>query len=230
MGGQPAAERRSAPARRLVAGFAAVVALAGVGWAKRSAWRPAGPPPSPVAPPRVPARSLAGAGMPLPEACRAAGVRFPPPQPRVVVRKAERILGLYAGDTLLKEYPVGLGRRPLPDKEREGDGCTPVGEFTVCTRLEQSRFYRFLGLSYPDPEHARRALATGRITRRQAEAIERAHQRGQTPPWNTPLGGEVGIHGGGSGIDWTLGCIALDNEAVDELSPVLEIGTPVRIE
>jgi murein L,D-transpeptidase YafK len=198
-----------------------------------AAWRAGSrlpPPVAAVAGPRALERRLAGAGMGLPDACRASGVRFPPPRPRVVVHKAERVLALYAGDRLLKEYPIGLGRRPLPDKEREGDGCTPLGDFVVCTRLEQSRFYRFLGLSYPDPEHARRALEGGRITRGQADAIARAYQRGEQPPWYTPLGGEVGIHGGGSGADWTLGCIALDNEAIDELFPILQIGTPVKIE
>jgi hypothetical protein len=57
-----------------------------------------------------------------------------------------------------------------------------------------------------------------------------AHRNGRRPPWKTALGGEIGIHGGGSGLDWTWGCIALENEAVAELFPVLPLGTPVRIQ
>jgi L,D-peptidoglycan transpeptidase YkuD (ErfK/YbiS/YcfS/YnhG family) len=35
---------------------------------------------------------------------------------------------------------------------------------------------------------------------------------------------------GGSGLDWTLGCIATENDAIAELFAVLPRGTRVRIE
>lgn len=130
----------------------------------------------------------------------------------------------------MKEYPIGLGRDPSGDKETEGDGRTPVGQFYVCTRLARSRWHRFLGLSYPAPDDARRGLAAGLITPGEAGAIRRAHRHRRQPPWKTRLGGEIGIHGGGGGADWTAGCIALDNAAVAELFPVLPLGTPVQIE
>ncbi len=38
------------------------------------------------------------------------------------------------------------------------------------------------------------------------------------------------IHGRGSGSDWTLGCIALDDPAMKELFYTVKIGTPVIIE
>jgi L,D-peptidoglycan transpeptidase YkuD (ErfK/YbiS/YcfS/YnhG family) len=38
------------------------------------------------------------------------------------------------------------------------------------------------------------------------------------------------IHGGGTGFDWTLGCVALENAHIEELFKVLPMGTPVRIE
>src|SRR5262245_43448642 len=180
--------------------------------------------------PRVLPRPLARAALPLVEACRAAGVGYPPSEPRLVVRKSARLLQLYSREVLVKEYPVDLGRHPPGDKEREGDGRTPDGEFRICTRVERSQFRHFLGLSYPDPAHARLALARGLIAGPQAGAIERAAARGEPPPWDTPLGGAVGLHGGGSGADWTFGCIALDNPAIDELFAALPFGTRVRIE
>jgi lipoprotein-anchoring transpeptidase ErfK/SrfK len=182
------------------------------------------------APPRVPERPLVRAEQPLAEACRAASVAYPPPEPHVVIHKAERVFALYSGETLIKEYSVGLGGDPLPDKEREGDRRTPTGDFYVCTRLEKSRWHRFLGISYPAPEDAERGLEQGAISRAEYDAILAAHRRRSVPLWNTALGGEIGIHGGGSGIDWTFGCIALENDAVTELFPVLPLGTPVRIE
>jgi hypothetical protein len=68
------------------------------------------------------------------------------------------------------------------------------------------------------------------ITRAEHEAILAAHRERRCPPWKTALGGEVGIHGGGVGRDWTLGCIALENRDVDELWQALPLGTPVLIE
>jgi murein L,D-transpeptidase YafK len=162
-------------------------------------------------------------------ACREAGIAYPPSAPRVEIRKARRTLALFSGGTLLKEYAVGLGAAPQGDKERQGDSRTPTGTFYVCTRLEKSRFHRFLGLSYPSPDHAARGLRAGRISRAQHAAILRAETRRVKPPWDTPLGGAIGIHGGGSGFDWTLGCIAVENDEIEELFAVLLPGAPVRI-
>jgi hypothetical protein len=180
--------------------------------------------------PARPSWSLAHRGLALPEACRASGVAYPPPEPRVLIRKEARALGLYSGATLVKEYRVALGPDPLPDKEREGDGRTPLGEFYLCTRLERSRFHRFLGLSYPAPEDALRGLDSRLVNRFQYRAILAAHARKRLPPWNTPLGGAIGIHGGGSGSDWTAGCIALEDGDIEELFQVLPLGAPVHIE
>jgi murein L,D-transpeptidase YafK len=130
----------------------------------------------------------------------------------------------------VKEYPIGLGSDPIPDKEREGDGRTPEGEFFICTRLARSRWHRFLGISYPSQDDARRGLDQGLITETERQAITLAHRHHRQPPWKTRLGGEIGIHGGGSGADWTAGCIALDNDAIEELFPVLPHGTPVQIQ
>ncbi len=67
------------------------------------------------------------------------------------------------------------------------------------------------------------------ITRQQAARIAEADRGRRRPPWDTALGGEIFIHGQGSGSDWTLGCIALDNPDVEELFAAVEVGTPVSI-
>jgi len=166
---------------------------------------------------------------PLPSACRAAGVPYPPPAPSVRIDKKRRLLTLLSGQVPLKEYRVGLGGAPEGDKQRQGDNRTPEGTFYVCTRLKQSRFHRFVGLSYPSPAHAERGLKEGRINAAQRRAILTAWRQRRQPPWNTPLGGAVGIHGGGSGADWTLGCIAVENDQIEELFAVLPLGAPVEI-
>jgi L,D-peptidoglycan transpeptidase YkuD (ErfK/YbiS/YcfS/YnhG family) len=59
---------------------------------------------------------------------------------------------------------------------------------------------------------------------------------GQIPPQDTPLGGQIGIHGLGSAdarvhefFDWTHGCIALTNSQIDHLSQIVDTGTLVKI-
>ena len=158
------------------------------------------------------------------------GGRFPIEQPRVVVHKAARTLELFDGERLVKTYPIALGGNPDEAKRKEGDGCTPEGAFYVCTKNERSRHHLFLGLSYPSAEDAERALRTGLISRAEHDAIVAAIDTRTRPPWNTKLGGEVGLHGGGTGSDWTLGCIALADKDIEELFLLLSLGDEVMVE
>ena len=148
--------------------------------------------------------------------------------PRIVIEKSAHLLTAYDGDKPAKVYraAVGSGRA---DKVREGDRCTPEGEFYVCSKNPRSRFVLSLGLSYPNIEDATRGLRDALITRRQHDAIVRAIRSGGQPPWKTPLGGEIMIHGSGSARDWTLGCVALDDDDIRELYAAIPVGTPVTI-
>lgn len=130
---------------------------------------------------------------------------------------------------MLAEYPIALGGQPLGHKQREGDGRTPEGSYAVCVRNEQSNYHLALGLSYPNTQDADAALADGRITWDQREAIAQACAAGHRPPWDTPLGGAIMIHGGGIARDWTAGCIALENDAMDALWNLAGLGTAVCI-
>lgn len=158
-----------------------------------------------------------------------ASVPFPLVQPELRVFKAAHRLELWASGRLLKTYPIGLGAAPELDKEREGDHRTPEGRLYVCTRNEISKFHLFLGLSYPGPEDAARGLRDKLITRAQHDAILDAHRRKARPPWDTKLGGTVGIHGHGAGSDWTWGCVALEDEAIEELWAACPMGTVVVV-
>jgi murein L,D-transpeptidase YafK len=149
--------------------------------------------------------------------------------PRVVVLKSKRRLHLFDGDRLVRTYAIGLGRSPTGDKQQEGDGRTPEGKFAVCVKKQDSPYHRFLGITYPEVRHARRGLAEGLITTGEAETIERAIAEGRCPSWSTALGGAIGIHGHGGGRDWTAGCIAMDDDQIEELFSVLRCGDPVEI-
>ena len=184
----------------------------------------AAPTPTPAAPP---------VGSPLTEdeeAVNRRPLKLPLASPRVVVEKGARRLRLYAGGELVRVRRVALGFEPAGDKVRQGDGRTPEGEYNVCMKNDRSKFHLSLGLTYPNEEDAARGLRDGLVTRAQAAAITRAVRGGRCPAWNTALGGEIFIHGGGSNGDWTFGCVALENTEIEELFAALPAGTPVRIE
>jgi murein L,D-transpeptidase YafK len=156
-------------------------------------------------------------------------LKFPLDNPRILVRKAARQLELYSGDALLRTYKTGLGFNPGADKQQEGDGATPEGEFYVFVKNNRSAYYLSLGISYPNVEDADRGLRDGLINREQHRAITEAIRKKTAPPQYTKLGGLIYIHGHGARSDWTWGCIALENEDIRELFDAVKVGTPVTI-
>lgn len=135
----------------------------------------------------------------------------------VLVEKAERRLHLVdAAGTVLKSYTIALGRDPLGPKQREGDGRTPEGRYTIDWRNPNSAYHLSLHISYPDAADRRRAA-----------------ERGEDP------GGMIMIHGLRNGLgwlgalhhyaDWTDGCIAVTNEEIEEIWRLVPNGTPIEI-
>jgi len=149
--------------------------------------------------------------------------------PKIIVKKSRRILELYSNANLVRRYPIGLGFNPVDDKAKEGDGCTPEGDFYICIKNPNSRFYKSLGLSYPNIEDAQRGLKDGLISKEKSLAIKKLIKNKRKPLWKTKLGGEIFIHGNGAGSDWTLGCIALEDAHIKELFDVMNVGIPVTI-
>ncbi len=139
---------------------------------------------------------------------------------RVIIEKHERRLTVFEGEREVFRCRVALGCEPEGPKQREGDGRTPEGVYTICLVKERGKYGRSLGLSYPGIRDAQEALLRGEIDRATFLAVDKAHQEGRRPPWGSPLGGEIYIHEGGSHCDWTQGCIALDASDMDRLFPL----------
>jgi murein L,D-transpeptidase YafK len=147
-------------------------------------------------------------------------VDLPPPPPltgeveRIVIEKAARRMQLYQDGQVVRTYQIALGFAPEGDKDRQGDGKTPEGEFVIDRRNQQSAFHLSVGLNYPRPEDVQRA-ATG----------------GYDP------GGDIFIHGQPNALpegfklkgDWTAGCVAVTNTEMREIWAVTPIGTKVEI-
>src|SRR5215831_441404 len=154
---------------------------------------------------------------------------LPLSSPRIVVKKGERKLFLYAGDKLVRTYRIGLGLKPVGDKVREGDRRTPEGDFYIFTKNDKSAYYLSLGISYPNAAHAQRGLRDGLITKGQYDTILQALGDHKAPPQDTRLGGDIYIHGNGASRDWTWGCVALEDQDIRELFGAVSVGTPVTI-
>lgn len=149
--------------------------------------------------------------------------------PNIVIRKKKRALEIYDGEKFVRRYKMRLGFSATGDKEIEGDGKTPEGEFYVFTKNPESRFYLSLGLSYPNREAATRGLREQIILQEEHDAIIKAIDEKQMPPQKTALGGEIYIHGGGIESDWTEGCVALRNEEMKEIFDAIPVGARVLI-
>src|SRR5687768_3741774 len=86
-------------------------------------------------------------------------------QPRILITKKARTLQLFDGNNLVKSLRISLGFSPVGNKEIEGDGKTPEGEFYVFTKNPESRFHLSLGLSYPSKPDAERGLKANLISK-----------------------------------------------------------------
>ncbi len=89
----------------------------------------------------------------------------------------------------------------------------------------------YLGLSsHPEViKAAQLGLENNIISQEEFSMIKRAEETKQRPPWNTALGGEIGIHGGGNTHDWTQGCIALSDEDIILIGQHVTSNTSVEI-
>ncbi|HTY22124.1 MAG TPA: L,D-transpeptidase family protein [Desulfomonilaceae bacterium] len=164
-------------------------------------------------------------------------------RPRIVIFKGTQALELHENNGKIRTYKVCLGLNPIGPKRITGDQKTPEGDYYICSKSTASRFHRFLGISYPGAADAQAAFEQGLISLDDRDSIISSSQSGRTPPWDTKLGGWVGIHGYPTDWyrrlwvilffpkphNWTDGCIAMWNFEVEELFDRVNIGTPVKI-
>ena len=168
---------------------------------------------------------------------------FDEPASKIVILKEKQLLELHENGETVKTYRICLGTNPLGSKRIVGDAKTPEGEYFICYKSAASRFHRFLGISYPSVADAQGAFEKGLISLDKRDSIINSFKSGQAPPWDTELGGWVGIHGYPTDEherkwvtllypkpdNWTDGCIAMWNFEIEELFSRVFLGTPVII-
>lgn len=131
----------------------------------------------------------------------------------VHVKKADRVMRLSVGETVVRSYDIALGFNPIGHKLRRGDGRTPEGRYRIDRRNPRSAFHLSLGISFPSRDD-----------------IARARRAGRDP------GDNIFIHGTPNGRtapmpgDWTAGCIAVSNPEMEEIWALVPLGCPILIE
>ncbi|MFZ5865105.1 MAG: L,D-transpeptidase family protein [Thermodesulfobacteriota bacterium] len=177
------------------------------------------------------------------ESARSEGLPEPTNHTRIVVHKAGQILEFHQKGRNPMIFRICLGMNPEGPKKITGDQRTPEGEYFICLKSEASNFHRFLGISYPGERDAQAAFEQGMISLDTRDSILQPLREGRQPPWNTKLGGWVGIHGYPTDNyrklwitllypkphNWTDGCIALWDFEIDQIFPKVSLGTPVTI-
>lgn len=134
----------------------------------------------------------------------------------ILILKKDHVLEVLSGGKVIRRYKVALGSGGLAPKEREGDGRTPEGHYTIDSRNAASHYHKALHISYPNQQDRVRAAKLG-----------------------VSPGGAIMIHGLPNGMgwigaahrlhDWTLGCVAVTDDEIDEIWDTAPVGTPVEI-
>ena len=135
---------------------------------------------------------------------------------QVIVDKSDRTMLLLHKGRLLRTYKIAIGSNTLGHKQRRGDMRTPEGIYILDFRNAQSEYYKSIHISYPNDAD----LAAAKI--KKVDPGSAIYIHGLPPsaadePWNY------------AGNDWTDGCIAVSNEAMDEIWSLVPDGTLIEI-
>ena len=136
-------------------------------------------------------------------------------KPAVIVDKSRHFLFILSSGKVVDSMKCDLGYNSGYQKRMAGDGATPEGMYAITHINNQSRYYRAMMLNYPNANDR--------------ERFKRNRSSGQIPASST-IGGLIEIHGhGGTGKDWTDGCVAVSDRDMDQLVRRIPAGTPVTI-
>ena len=135
---------------------------------------------------------------------------------QIIIKKSANIMVLQKEGKSLHSYKIALGSNPVGRKEKDGDGKTPEGVYTITSKNLDSSYHIELGISYPNEGDKKRAELAG-----------------------VKPGGDISIHGQKTGLggaasvlqhfNWTNGSIAVSNAEIEEIAELVDTQTQVMI-
>lgn len=153
---------------------------------------------------------------------RASFTKGPVGNVSIIIDKSDYELSVYDDRGWYATYPVVFGNNSLSDKKMEGDKNTPEGTFRITSKRIHEKWYRFLAIDYP--------------TKESWDKFKLRKQKGEIPA-SASIGGSIGIHGTWPHEDfvidryknWTMGCISMKRDDVEEIYGFTPIGSQVTI-
>ncbi|MDD4976463.1 MAG: L,D-transpeptidase family protein [Bacteriovorax sp.] len=140
----------------------------------------------------------------------------------VRVYKSNHRMDMLVHGKVVKSYHVMLGRGGKAPKRKEGDNLVPEGQYILDYKNFNSLFYKSIHVSYPNDEDLRRASEAG-----------------------VEPGGDIMIHGYPNNptpffkflkrvglvrlVNWTAGCISVDDREMEEIFNNIEVPIPINI-
>ena len=140
----------------------------------------------------------------------------PGPADLVVVYKSKRLMELRKDGKTIRKYRVSLGKNPEGPKLMQGDKKTPEGLYVLDWRKRNSYYHRSIHISYPNATDALRAQEMG------VNPGSMIMIHGIPPSYNH-------VANILKSRDWTSGCIAVNNDEMDEIWDLVKDGTMIYI-
>ncbi|MBC7949917.1 MAG: L,D-transpeptidase [Chitinophagaceae bacterium] len=140
----------------------------------------------------------------------------------IIIDKSDYELSIYDDKGWYATYPVVFGNNTLDDKKMEGDKNTPEGTFRIVHKKPHEKWARFMAIDYP--------------TKESWDKFKKRKDKGEIPA-SASIGGAIGIHGTWPHEDfvvdryknWTMGCISMKRDDVQEIYGFTGVGTRVTI-
>jgi murein L,D-transpeptidase YafK len=135
----------------------------------------------------------------------------------IIIDKFSKKFYLYLNGNRIYEFDAELGRNWIGDKRRMGDKATPEGMYKIIKKIQgrETLYYKALSIDYPNSEDM--------------EKFKSLIAKGTIPAYSK-IGGGIEIHGGGGkGVDWTEGCVALRDSEIELIFNLVKEGTSVTI-
>lgn len=146
----------------------------------------------------------------------------------LIVNKENYTLSLIKNGEIFKQYNIELGSKPNKDKFIADSSTTPEGMYKITELLSSKKednkrwtdYYKALYINYPN-EQDKKEFDELKLENKIKE--------------NATIGGSIEVHGKGSGLkpgqgghNWTWGCIAISNKAMDTIYKHLEKNKPKK--
>jgi L,D-peptidoglycan transpeptidase YkuD (ErfK/YbiS/YcfS/YnhG family) len=129
----------------------------------------------------------------------------------IVVDKFANNCMVFNNGKLEYSFESDFGKMWIGEKSSRGDMATPEGRYKITDKKDgrRTKYYKALLINYPNQDD----IARLKKTKNRAE-----------------MGSLIEIHGGGgTGVNWTEGCVAVSNSDMDKLFSRVSVGTPVTI-